>query len=239
MANTNMIVFDDLTKNMNKHVSYMPEDIKLLHSPKGISKAKYVLRKSPVDLDLIFQSQIIFRLGKQDNNREIEQLLGSYISCNSDKITFVHSWNTKFPLTGWIMMHRLFHAVWFAKKHGSYEYFLNTFIPTIVKIIHDTKETNVNEPYHWLHKLPNSVENIFTMRSARRNELDNSFDLFSELGAQYMITGSVKLNRIDPCGNFDDTEKLKLHSTIADAETEFNRFFEQLVQKMCGNVFFI
>lgn len=93
----------------------------------------------------------------------------------------------KVPFTAWIMAHRLGHAI---RKNnyawGEYEAYWRQQCRDILENNYDIYETS--------RSARALVNALGTMKSARNGKITRPYEFLYELLAQYLITGSVKLN---------------------------------------------
>lgn len=126
------------------------------------------------------------------------------IPCVSDHITFVmtHNITTKegfMPVTGWIVIHRLLHAL----DWNDYDEFCEIY-EDIQEIYREAYQLS-DEKKRWqvgarvdamYEGFPSWLCKILTMKSARDGKLRNFLDLFAEMGCQYVINKKITLNPI-------------------------------------------
>ena len=137
---------------------------------------------------------------------------------SEDAITILFNGNygdQKVPMTGWIMAHRVSHAVSRPAGYGVRE--TRYQIPEYADFIREVNYMfrKIVEPYrgtdHMQNVNPwsfspdkedirkqylNIAQQIGTFRSARENNIRNIYEFYHELFAQYLIHGSIKFNTL-------------------------------------------
>ncbi len=105
--------------------------------------------------------------------------------------------SNKIPMTGWILAHKIGHSFQDHMHNTGWETgpILNTIHKAnevIARISGSTKSTRNFDPAR-------GTEKHLTMRSAREGNLDNPFEIFPELMAQYLVNGEITLRPdVDP-----------------------------------------
>ena len=93
----------------------------------------------------------------------------------------------RIPMTPWILAHKIGHGIGDTKM---YERRFNSIYKYLESLTPPVSKSNTRGSFTKLL----SVVKLLTMKSARNNLLNNSDDIVSELFAQYLIQGTVKLN---------------------------------------------
>lgn len=187
-----------------------PVDRALLTHPKAIEKIKKQWQKTPYNFDIFVindprVNKYDFReVGEVNESfvREQLKLTPEEVPINSDNITilFINNRATeKVPLSGWVMAHRLGHAI--ARSNNDqwndFIFYLRKTFDDILKNIYgiDTKRSwNEIDNVKKEKILKYVAQQLGTMKSARDNNLRNWNEFGHELLAQYIITGKIKFN---------------------------------------------
>ncbi len=199
----------------DKNSSFRQQDRKLLSNPKAITKIK-AMWKFPEDINF---NIICVNHKEAKNHIEIGVVDQKYIakgftetgedilkSLKGDEINVIFTNNNGsegVPMTGWIMAHRLGHAIQRSRwRYPKLVYYWDEAIQLYIDSL-----SNLNEHYNTnfsINKRNQSlpltgplkylVNHIGTMKSARDANIRNPYEFLHEMLAQYMITGSIKLN---------------------------------------------
>lgn len=198
------------------HNGFQPADYDLLHSPKGLDKIRSQLERTPYVFDIIVYmthrhcSYVRNDIKSADWQRNA---LGRELNPSNKIVVFythnITSPRNYMPMTAWIMMHRMQHALLV------HDHMLNV----LIKAFDCATWSGLHKIYNLIYTpdhsgwkypglmdvnvfLPDTERTkiasvLFTMRSARNNCLTNPIDLSAEILAQYVITGRVKFNRVE------------------------------------------
>lgn len=183
--------------------SFHQDDQQLMNSPKALRKIEHVWRNSLIDIDLylydvgvdpdraldaVYSNGLISRI----RNRKIRNIdLG--VEFSPDAISVILTNNAginRIPLTGWMIAHRLFHTFEVAGKMTN-----NPMLAHIVNELFDITEDALFRIKSHVN-LPNLklAASIGTTRACRNEALSSPYELVPECFAQYILTGSVRLN---------------------------------------------
>lgn len=172
---------------------YTEVDVKLLKSEKGQNRLCDHLSKSEHVFDMHFYKgpKSSWETSLVGNQRPewVAQKYGIDIQPSDDKISVLVTSNIgspKYPLTPWIIAHRMSHSLW-----GDYGY--NLYIPIsrrLGELVH-------GDNYMFFGGSKWFGCAIGTTRSCRNRTLARNGELFHELFAQVLITGRVRLKRIE------------------------------------------
>jgi hypothetical protein len=160
----------------------------------------------------------------------------------------VTSKNNFVPLTAWILAHRLIHPIQSnSEVYLGFDKMERKLHKILSGIGTQVYKSNIREVTVFLIDPPlfaPIAKAIFTMKSARTDKLYNSTDLTSELFAQYIITGKVKINPLPDQlevqkGVFNDADPVqkeiydqKLNELVAEMPGAFNDLLESLKGKI-------
>lgn len=125
-------------------------------------------------------------MGYQSADWVIEKY-GIDIRPSDDKISLLITSNIgspKYPLTPWIIAHRMSHAIWREVGYEHYQHIISSF------------HNLIGEPIFYNNSKWFGCA-IGTMRSCRNRTLARTGELFHELFAQLLLSGRLNLRRID------------------------------------------
>ncbi len=217
-----------------KHSFTHKDDMRLLGSAKLTQRVQHAFRNVPVSIDIYFVNTTTGRnyteLGEVDpsfifakpdkpesgyrsDRKEGLGLDPAEVQLNDDAISVFFTNNKgaeRFPMTPWIMAHRIGHVFQRPKRGG------NFYAPSAYRDFAEQVEHSMGilcGCYHGLAAPPNQNGNAYqqrpaaydgaikqvgqaigTMRSARTRSLRTGFEFTHELFAQYLISGKIKLN---------------------------------------------
>lgn len=149
------------------------------------------------------------------------------------------------PFTPWIMAHRIGHAIEQTSVAASAKTVVAECLTKIVRIFskyHSIDPVILGFEYNNRHSLVNLSNSlllyIFTMKSARRDTLVATTEIFAELMAQYIIKDAVKLNttsrwRVELPHHLLQERDL-IDSAICSAENIINEQFAGLLDSLVG-----
>jgi len=212
--------------NFSKNSSFRHErDRNIITHPASIENIKKKFGKTKQNINLVFvntpQGGRITEHGKVDIE-EVRKYLGDEVASTvqkvhgSNDITVVMTNNSadqRFHMTPWIIAHRMMHA--FARKGGLgfqkeytkpadelLRYF--SYITKLYGVIdhgdRDVRyETTYNTGRNFQLFMKNFFQEVGTFKSARDRKIRDWFEVFNELGAQYMITGNIKFKELPRC----------------------------------------
>lgn len=183
-------------------------DRKLLTNPKAIEKITKQWEKTKFNFD-------VYMVNKSSTNSEDYQEIGPIdlnylrteleISPNEipdpkpDNITIIFNGNfgdDQVPMTGWVIAHRFGHVMNRDMmngegKHEEFQYFnieLKHILDNILGGVYGFYFRNITDP-----GLGEVFSQIGTMKSARDKRITRGYEFVYELIAQYLLTGTVKL----------------------------------------------
>ena len=232
--------------------SFRPDDRGIIQSPKAEVKWRHLFRNSPYLIDVAFintKSPTVYNDGVFDFE-VINEYLGEYAlpaPSSPDAIMLVLSNNegaNRFPLSGWIIAHRMGHAVAMNGGKELEERFENSY-----HILNDI----VNQLYDgWEIPRLTSAFALGKMKSCRDRTLTSYIELIFELFAQFLITGKVSMNRLSKDTPFVRANGEKfiqdyphnqgfnnieyLNGTIESCEKQFQLLFTRILSDLKGRV---
>lgn len=187
-----------------------PIDRALLNSPKAEIKIRKIWQNTPGNYNLVFINDP--RVNKPEF-REVGEVSEDFVR-NKMKIskeelqidpnatTIIYTNNTgdeRVMATGWILAHRLAHAVRYRNKNWTD--FTKRLHDIFKDMILDVYNINVQTYSQVLWKndeeiLKFAAQTLGTMKSARDANLRNWYEFAYELFAQYFLTGNITFNKI-------------------------------------------
>jgi len=201
---------------------FKPVDKRLVTHPTTVSKAEKIFARIPFDVRLFFVNKPGLRQYREtgaqppDKIREImSQDADRVLAGSEDAITILYIGNfgvDRDMMTTWIMAHRFGHAITATNRFAyggtnvpkdAWSKAEQHFFRTINEILSEAYgidqatdfgyrksavNWNVAQEYNALFNA------IGTQRSSRENRINRPYEFLYELFAQYLVTGSVKLN---------------------------------------------
>lgn len=189
-----------------------PVDRALVTHPQAIEKIKRMWSKTPYNFDIFIVNDP--RVNKSEF-REVGEVSEQYVRerlrltpeevpINPGAVTIIFTNNVaaeKTHLTGWTMAHRFGHAVSRMNKSIDWKSFTEHLQKIMKIMLKDVYGIDINmsgyfgQPSDMSSKILKYVaQSLGTMKSARDSNLRNWSEFAYELLAQYLITGSIKLN---------------------------------------------
>jgi hypothetical protein len=197
--------------NFDKNSSFGKVDRALLSSPKAVEKIHKQWQKTPHTFDMYLVNDP--RVNKQ-TFREVGEVNLDYVRNKmklspqelpdppKDAITIIFTNNVgdeRYMASGWILAHRLGHALarGNSKSAEEWETFtkeLRTFVHDILDQVYDVQVGIRDAESDRILKL--AAQQLGTMKSARDSNLRNWSEFAYELLAQYLLTGHVKFKEL-------------------------------------------
>ncbi|RDJ35203.1 MAG: hypothetical protein DWQ19_10305 [Crenarchaeota archaeon] len=186
---------------------YNRQDIGILTNPKAVDKIHRQWSNTKQKFDLYF-----LRAPKAKNYREIGEVSPEWVKENLDidiqpnpeTITIIFTQNTgaeKVPMTGWIIAHRIGHALYMNRAEG---YSNGPLMGFFQKVQRDFKQMtqrlfgSTPDQYGQYSRYQATPAHLAmavgTMKSAKDRKLFRFSEFAHELFAQYLITGKIKFN---------------------------------------------
>jgi hypothetical protein len=187
-------------------MGYTQPDYDLLTSQKGVQKIMNAFSKTP----FVFNFYVLFpnederrRPYLQRTKRDVEAALGHPIQTDG-RITVVYTNNvtapgTWQPMNAWTLAHRVAHA---AQASGMFLPCEQAIWKTLVALYNrmggqSTYKGEATFPATREQELTMLSNFLLTMKSARESKIRNPLDVGGEIMSQYLLTGNVRLNRVD------------------------------------------
>lgn len=216
---------DSEADSFSKGTSFDSRDRALLSSPKGIQKIVRMFQNTPHVFEVFFINSDVFDAEDTDTNDTIDthiKALGAgirdryaHIAGKKGVIRVVMIGNlspisdkqtVKMPMNGWTLAHKIGHSIQDEIVNRSGE---NTRIGKLAKEINDclfdifelVGGTDIGARTNkFAYSMSGTAHNLIkrlTMKSARDGTLNNDFEIFPEIIAQYLIKGSFQINAQD------------------------------------------
>ena len=251
-----MIGGPKLVGNFNKNSGFKDDDRKLLTNPKAVEKIVKQWENTPFDFDIYMVN--LPRVNKSeikekgevsmDYVRNTLKLSPEEIPDNDEsRITVIFVGNSgaeKVPMTGWIIAHRFAHSM--RREEGKqfrdteFSYFsreLTRFLSPIIEQIYNYNIGGSLEGYDTKKLDAKYFFNaIGTMASARNKKIVRPYEFTFELIAQWLLTGSVKLqfpSAIKTNKGWYRADPESLASYNGELE-EINNFINQHIEALIG-----
>lgn len=169
---------------------YTEVDVKLLKNEKAQNRLCDQFGKCEYNFDIHFYKgpKSLNNYLEGDQSPEwVKTVYGLEIEPSDDKLTLLITSNVgppKYPLTPWIIAHRISHALWRNHSFKHYWPIMQAFDSILGRY-----EFSGNSKWFGCA--------IGTMRSCRNRTLARNSEIFHELFAQLMLTGRIELNHIE------------------------------------------
>ncbi len=212
--------------------AFSKKDVKLLTNPKAIEKIRRAWSKSPYTFDIYLLN--VPKLNKSeyreygpiapesDVEQEVEAALGQPVPRSGGAITILFNGNKgdeKVAMTGWIMAHRLGHAI--RRSPGSFggSQSWENYVEEVNYVLREVlqafnrmermfqagyagygaaekgyKPATTPATPEKEKMLKYIAQQIGSFRSARMGKLRTFYEFYYELMAQWLITGGIKFN---------------------------------------------
>lgn len=258
----------------DKNSGFKDQDRKLLNNPKAISKIK-AMWKYPDDVDynvlLVNNSEgnRYSEVGMLGDIAGATQWLEANMPktapeiipiLNSGEVNIIYTNNkgtAREPATGWVLAHRFGHAIFRQRFGKTQSYYYTEAAETLSRYLSDLAQQygiglngigRGNRAYNALLSTTtrNLMTQICTFKSARDNNLSNTFEAMHELFAQYIISGKITFNEIPKMvkvgngqyhyrgGDDYDSDNRAIQQDLA---YELEQYFETAIHYSVGKVF--
>jgi len=256
-----------------RHSFYRKIDRALISSPKYINKVIEKFGKTKQKINIVFVNSMEARdaveLGKVSEKTVLNRLGKEVYDTvknihKPDTITIIYTNNLAdkhVPITPWILAHRLMHAA----ARTLHPQFQNFVIGT--GGVYSEMVSNLDDMVDYIYTIyaPNRPplgdirrdrrKQLFTVRlfsyigtfkSARDDKIRGWFEVINEMGAQYIITGRVKLNDPPACITFnkimfcvdeDSPDYSEIQGAVHSIAYGMNRLMNKLLDEMVGNIY--
>lgn len=189
-----------------------PVDRRLLTNPKAIEKITRQWEKTPFQFDLFVINDKRVRQFREIGSVDYNQFVLGTLKMTPEevpqplpgRITVLFTNNSgdeRYMASGWILAHRFGHALARSRDDSGkeWEFFTRRLQGLVLDILRDVYDIELGNERTMLGGKSEKIlmyvaQQLGTMKSARDKNLRNWFEFAYELLAQYMLTGSVKLN---------------------------------------------
>ncbi len=188
-----------------------PVDRRLLSNPKAIEKITRQWEKTPFKFDLyVINDKRVMDLDfRETGSVNVDKFIRAKMKLTPDEVPnptpghitvlyISNSGDERYMATGWILAHRFGHAIARSQDESGEEWrrfreHLREVVSGILETVYGVSLENKN--YENAEAvLLQAAQQLGSMKSARDNNLRNWAEFAYELLAQYMLTGSIKLN---------------------------------------------
>lgn len=235
---------------------------KIVGNPKAVAKIRNIWQRVPQTFNFYlinvpgreFEHEIT-DVGNFKNKRlapYMDQMKLSPTAINVIYTTNFTNQSNYMPMTAWIMAHRLWHIFQFEHekappvKHNVDILLSDAFVDTFNGYTGQEHHKGKNffmlssAPWNISECIQQLIPKVFTMRSARMNNLKNELDVPAELIAQYLVTGKVTFAPLPDQLEIDrkayplpSTQLNGIWSKLAvDLENEFNSLLNTCIGKV-------
>lgn len=192
-----------------------PVDRKLLTSPRAVQKIRRQWEKTPFNFDMYLVND---RRVNKPEFREVGMVDMDFVrnqmkltpeeipDPGPDTITIIYTGNAgdqRYMASGWILAHRLGHALRLGKGTPAYKWqeFTNHLRKRIADFVQEVYGLDVTGGRYGSTSIADKdkmlkyiAQQLGTMKSAREGNLRSWYEFAYELLAQYLITGTIKFN---------------------------------------------
>lgn len=256
----------DFTKNS----SFRAQDRKLVTAPKALTKIKAQWRfPEETEFNIIFVNSPDARkhmeIGivtidwlHENMPRDFEQIEAALDHDAANIIFTNNNGAERVPMTGWVMAHRVGHALEATTRRGSKDgagwYMteaMKEFRVTVDDILSDWY--GIRSKGRWLGNFPPNgpwlgfLREVCTFKSARENNIRNPFEVPLECLAQYMFAGEIKFNPVPKrfkygprwygCNAKDEREIDYLNQRMEDLGSTMRDYYETALNYCDGKIF--
>lgn len=197
-------------KPFAKGTSFSKADRGILQSTKGIAKIVKAFQKTPYDFEIFFVNTQRSNADKVDDNENVDDFALKVKAGVHDDYGIIKGKpgviraailgnlspiDAKMPMTAWTLAHKIAHAFQdqiINYPHADVERRVQTILDLLSEVVAPGRGTRYTA--HDSRYADKALTDIMTMKSARTGKLDNEFEAFAELLAQYLITGKIKLD---------------------------------------------
>jgi hypothetical protein len=251
-----------LVGNFTKNSGFKDDDRKLLTNPKAVEKIVKQWENTPFDFDVYMLNlpkvnKTQFREKGEvslDYIRNQLKLSPEEVPDNDEsKITVLFTGNfgaEKVPMTGWMIAHRFAHSMTREENKQiaktEFAYFTRELTDFLGNIIYQIYNYQIGDSLKYYDYQKLDAKHFFnaigTMASARNKKIVRPYEFTYELIAQWLLTGSVKLQfpqgvRTKKGFYRADPESLEMYTRELEEINDFiNQHIEALVGRFVGKI---
>lgn len=242
--------------NWEKNSSFRTQDRKLLTNPKAITKIKSMW-KGPEGIQfnimLLNHAEGTGQFGngeagivtdewlKKNMPRSYDDIKNAMRENEVNIVYINNSGSPRNPMTGWVMAHRLAHAL-NARQSSFYFKEAEKVFDRYTQFFADQYGMGNNKLRHDIDKNRLALlRAICTFKSARENNIARPYEAFYELFAQYIITGKIKFNPLPDNLKWGTTYYRYQHSSndngaLDDFAFGLTEYFETAIHYAVGKI---
>jgi hypothetical protein len=238
-------------------------DRDLLKSDKGRAKMMRAFEKTPFNIEVFFMNATDIDGAGEDNEKvdmvirdkgaaiydsgfhsinavpgKIRVIMLSNLSPRRGKVPMSDA--PKMPMTAWTLAHKIGHSFQDYVLTGQWTTPIGELVQQLNRCIYklggiNSGKNNANF-IDTRFGYPASHARALTMKSARDRTLDNGFEIFPELIAQYLISGHVKLDPKDFLYRSETQYNPPIIKHFKKVEEMINKIIPQLLECLVGKV---
>lgn len=189
---------------------FSQSDRKLLQSKRGIEKIYRAFARTPHSFEIFFVNSDIADGENEKDNADVDAFARRHRAGVHDSVDDIEGKpgvvrvvllanlspiEDKMPINGWTLAHKIGHALQdecYGKRESPWAkrvYEVVASLNLIAELESGTKEDKA-APWFQMHS---HLPKLLTMKSARDHKLNNDFEMFAEVVAQYLVTGRVQM----------------------------------------------
>lgn len=222
---------------------YTAADKSILTNPNSVKKLRNAFERTPFVFDFyVFLNGLTSNIYGKKWTAELLASVTKQPIKTDGKITVVYTNNATgqyFPLTPWIMAHRMAHAL--QTKHDYWPHERGFW--KAISSVGDEVGLHIHIGNSALNPVNQEGTKLaaamMTMKSARRGVIRNDLDFYGEIVAQFLLTGRVRFARFADWNENElhiDCDEEALDQAIAEAEEETNRVLQGQFEALVGQI---
>jgi hypothetical protein len=214
------LIGQDEETSFNRGISFDDRDKKLLQSPKAVAKIIRAFRKTPFVFEVFFYGHDSIDGSSRTDNEDVDNralthnagihdaygdILGKPGVIRVVQMSNLSPVDGRIPMTGWILAHKIGHSLQdeMGGRRSNWKGPIAPYVEEVDFLLRKISRVDAGYETEYMTAAmdsPRFVEydknliRMLTMKSARNYTLNNVFEIFAEVVAQYLINGSVKMN---------------------------------------------
>lgn len=243
----------------SKKYGYRKDDIGILTSPAGVQKIKNQWLKTKHKFDFYFlrspEGSKVVNVGEVGHDYLVKtlKLREEDFPARFDTITVIFTNNTaaeRIPMTGWMIAHRLGHALTRARGYSNHEFMgpAESFFNEIKRLIEKTYRVDSKHMFYEAYFLQ-VLNAIGTFASARKKLISRPFEFYFECFAQHLLDGKIRFNPFperlvsrynwgNPEHRFSSSESIeKSNERLKSLARELDEFFDNFLDSCQGRIY--
>lgn len=209
--------FQVVNKETEKYYNdFDKSDEGILNSQKGVQKIMNAFAKTPFEFNIYVvmrPTEGIWGQSFEQTQADAKEFLRDQIGAEvqtEGRITCIYLSNVtaktnRMPMNAWTIAHRIIHMMQTSPKDQENDilHFERTFWQNMVKVADASTDMRPHFTGNMLQMaypesgMVNFANCLMTQKSARDGRMTNPLDVGGEALAQYLLTGSIRLNRFD------------------------------------------